>query len=42
MMPAGTESLNRDAADRLGILVACVAVGSVGQVLLVRTPRRAA
>jgi MFS family permease len=35
MMPAGTESLNRDAADRLGILVACVAVGSVGQVLLV-------
>jgi predicted MFS family arabinose efflux permease len=35
MMPAVTESLNRDAADRLGILVACVAVGSVGQVLLV-------
>ena len=28
MMPAVTESLNRDAADRLGILVACVAVGS--------------
>jgi MFS family permease len=35
MMPAVTESLNRDAADRLGILVACVAVGSIGQVLLV-------
>ena len=35
MMPAVTESLNRDAAGRLGILVACVAVGSVGQVLLV-------
>jgi DHA3 family macrolide efflux protein-like MFS transporter len=35
MMPAVTESLNRDAADRLGVLVACVAVGSVGQVLLV-------
>jgi MFS family permease len=35
MMPAVTESLNRDAADRLGILVACVAVGSLGQVLLV-------
>jgi MFS family permease len=35
MMPTVTESLNRDAADRLGILVACVAVGSVGQVLLV-------
>jgi MFS family permease len=35
MMPAVTDSLNRDAADRLGILVACVAVGSVGQVLLV-------
>jgi predicted MFS family arabinose efflux permease len=34
MMPAVTESLNRDAADRLGILVGCVAVGSVGQVLL--------
>jgi MFS family permease len=33
MMPAVTESLNRDAADRLGILVACVAVGSVGQVV---------
>lgn len=35
MMPAVTDSLNRDAADRLGILVACVAVGSIGQVLLV-------
>ena len=35
MMPAVTESLNRDGADRLGILVACVAVGSVGQVLLI-------
>jgi predicted MFS family arabinose efflux permease len=35
MMPAVTESLNRDAADRLRVLVACVAVGSVGQVLLV-------
>jgi predicted MFS family arabinose efflux permease len=35
MMPAVTESLNRDAADRLGVLVACVAVGSIGQVLLV-------
>ena len=35
MMPAVTESLNRDAADRLGVLVACVAVGSVGQVLLI-------
>lgn len=35
MMPAVTESLNRDAADRLGVLVACVAVGSVGQILLV-------
>ena len=35
MMPAVTGSLNRDAADRLGILVACVAVGSIGQVLLV-------
>jgi len=31
MKPAVTESLNRDAADRLGILVACVAVGSVVQ-----------
>ncbi|HEY4396268.1 MAG TPA: MFS transporter [Acidimicrobiia bacterium] len=36
MMPAVTESLNRDAADRLGILVACIAVGSVGQVLLIQ------
>jgi MFS family permease len=35
MMPAVTQSLNRDAADRLGLLVACVAVGSLGQVLLV-------
>jgi MFS family permease len=35
MMPAVTQSLNRDAADRLGVLVALVAVGSVGQVLLV-------
>jgi MFS family permease len=35
MMPAVTQSLNRDAADRLGLLVACVAVGSIGQVLLV-------
>jgi MFS family permease len=35
MMPAVTQSLNRDAADRLGLLVACVAVGSMGQVLLV-------
>jgi MFS family permease len=35
MMPAVTDSLNRDAADRLGILVACIALGSVGQVLLV-------
>jgi predicted MFS family arabinose efflux permease len=35
MMPAVTDSLNRDAADRLGILVACVAVGSIGQVLVV-------
>ncbi|HEV8206901.1 MAG TPA: MFS transporter [Acidimicrobiia bacterium] len=35
MMPAVTESLNRDAADRLGILVACVAVGSLGQVLVI-------
>ena len=35
MMPAVTESLNRDAADRLGVLVACVAVGSIGQVVLV-------
>ena len=35
MMPAVTDSLNRDAADRLGILVACIAFGSVGQVLLV-------
>lgn len=39
MMPAVTESLNRDAADRLGILVACVAVGSVGQVLVVERLR---
>jgi MFS family permease len=35
LMPALTESLNRDAADRLGILVACVALGSVGQIFLV-------
>jgi hypothetical protein len=34
MMPAVTESLNRDAADRLGVLVACIAVGSVGQVFI--------
>jgi predicted MFS family arabinose efflux permease len=33
-MPAVTESLNRDAADQLGILVGCVAVGSVAQVVL--------
>ena len=39
MMPAVTESLNRDAADRLGILVACVAVGSVGQVLVIERLR---
>ncbi len=35
MMPAVTDSLNRDAADRLGLLVACIAVGSIGQVLVV-------
>ncbi|MDQ6855151.1 MAG: MFS transporter [Actinomycetota bacterium] len=35
LMPALTESLNRDAADRLGILVACVALGSVGQMFLI-------
>jgi predicted MFS family arabinose efflux permease len=34
MLPAVTASLNRDSADRLGILVACVAVGSVGQVVI--------
>src|SRR5207245_1364849 len=34
MMPAVTESLNRDAADRLGVLVACIAVGSLGQVFI--------
>jgi MFS family permease len=39
MMPAVTESLNRDAADRLGILVACVAVGSVGQILIIERLR---
>jgi MFS family permease len=39
MMPAVTESLNRDAADRLGILVACVAVGSVGQILVIERLR---
>jgi hypothetical protein len=39
MMPAVTESLNRDAADRLGILVACVAVGSIGQVLVIERLR---
>jgi MFS family permease len=39
MMPAVTESLNRDAADRLGILVACIAVGSVGQVLVIERLR---
>jgi MFS family permease len=39
MMPAVTESLNRDAADRLGILVACVAVGSVAQVLVIERLR---
>ena len=39
MMPAVTESLNRDAADRLGILVACVAVGSVGQVFVIERLR---
>jgi len=38
-MPAVTESLNRDAADRLGILVACVAVGSVGQILVIERLR---
>jgi hypothetical protein len=36
MMQAVTESLNRDAADRLGILVGCVAVGSAS------APRRRA
>ncbi len=39
MMPAVTDSLNRDAADRLGILVACVAVGSVGQILVIERLR---
>jgi MFS family permease len=39
MMPAVTESLNRDAADRLGILVACVAVGSLGQVFVIERLR---
>ena len=34
MLPAVTASLNRDSADRLGILVACVAVGSVAQVVI--------
>jgi MFS family permease len=39
MMPAVTQSLNRDAADRLGILVACIAVGSVGQIFVIERLR---
>jgi predicted MFS family arabinose efflux permease len=35
MMPVVTEALSRDAADRLGILTACVAFGSVGQILVI-------
>jgi MFS family permease len=39
MLPAVTASLSRDEADRLGILVACVAVGSVAQVLVLQRLR---
>jgi MFS family permease len=34
LMPVVVKTFNRDAADQLGLLVACIALGSLGQVIL--------